>query len=165
MARQAERERTTGKAARGKETKVYVVSVGDGLIKERMQICKELWEAGVAVSLFFSLNAFLRPFLTDLLVPSVVLQAEFMYKNKPKNIKLQFDVIDKESIPFAVIIGADEIASGNIRIKDQTRTKEELAQAEAVGAVEGASPNGELVKREEMIEWIKKRLEVVGDRW
>jgi histidyl-tRNA synthetase len=50
LARQAERERATGKSARGKETKVYVVSVGEGLIKERMQICKELWEAGIAVS-------------------------------------------------------------------------------------------------------------------
>jgi histidyl-tRNA synthetase len=92
-------------------------------------------------------------------------QAEFMYKNKPKNIKLQFDVVDKESIPFAVIIGADEIRSGTVRIKDQTRTKEELAHAEAVAEGEGSSPNGELVQRSEMIDWIRRRLEVVGEAW
>ena len=88
-----------------------------------------------------------------------------MYKTKPKNIKLQFDVVDKESIPFAVILGADEVRSGTVRIKDQTRTKEELAKAEAEGGEGGSSPNGELVQRGEMVGWIRRRLEVVGDAW
>ncbi len=40
------------KEARGKETEVYVVAMGgDGLLKERMALCKELWEAGIKVSL------------------------------------------------------------------------------------------------------------------
>lgn len=88
-----------------------------------------------------------------------------MYKTKPKNIKLQFDVVDKEAIPFAVIVGGDEIRSGTVRIKDQTRTKDELAAAEAVSGEEGSSPNGELVQRAEMVEWIRRRLDVVGDAW
>lgn len=37
--------------ARGKETEVYVVSMGgDGLLKERMGLAKLLWDAGIKVS-------------------------------------------------------------------------------------------------------------------
>lgn len=81
-----------------------------------------------------------------------------MYKAKPKNIKIQFDVIDRDAVPFAVIIGASEIRDGQVRVKDQTRTKEELAAAEGVNGGEGASPNGELVSRGEMIAWLKQRI-------
>lgn len=35
---------------RGKEVDVYVMSVGDGLLAERMAVCKELWQAGLSVS-------------------------------------------------------------------------------------------------------------------
>jgi histidyl-tRNA synthetase len=53
MAKEAEKQRLGKKSARGKETEVYVMSVGnDGLVKERMQICKELWDAGIKVRLF-----------------------------------------------------------------------------------------------------------------
>jgi histidyl-tRNA synthetase len=38
------------KEARGKETDVYVVAMGgDGLLKERMALCKQLWEGGIKV--------------------------------------------------------------------------------------------------------------------
>src|SRR5689334_11440997 len=33
------------------ECEVHVVSVFDGLLEERMRICKELWDAGIKVSL------------------------------------------------------------------------------------------------------------------
>lgn len=36
-------------AARGKMTEVFVMSVGDGLLEERMKICAELWKAGIKV--------------------------------------------------------------------------------------------------------------------
>lgn len=49
MAREAEKQKQSGKSSRGKETEVYVMSVGDGLVKERMQLCKELWENGIKV--------------------------------------------------------------------------------------------------------------------
>lgn len=45
-----EKARLAKEAPRGKETEVYVMSVGDGLVKERMQICKQLWDAGIKVS-------------------------------------------------------------------------------------------------------------------
>lgn len=37
-------------AGRGKPTQVFVMSVGDGLIEERMKVCAELWAAGIKVS-------------------------------------------------------------------------------------------------------------------
>jgi histidyl-tRNA synthetase len=38
--------------ARGKETEVYIVSMGgNGLLKERMALAKDLWDGGIKVSL------------------------------------------------------------------------------------------------------------------
>jgi histidyl-tRNA synthetase len=34
---------------RAKATEVYVMSLGDGLLEERMKVCKELWAAGIKV--------------------------------------------------------------------------------------------------------------------
>ncbi|KAG1451139.1 hypothetical protein G6F56_008162 [Rhizopus delemar] len=79
------------------ETQVYVISVGDGLLKERMQIAKQLWDVGI--------------------------KASYMFKNKPKLDK-QFAACDKDMIPFAVIIGKSELDNGQVRIKDM-RSKDE----------------------------------------
>ncbi|CAO3633664.1 unnamed protein product [Cunninghamella echinulata] len=73
------------------ETEVYVISVGDSLLKERMQLCKELWDHGI--------------------------KASFMFKNKPKLDK-QFAVCEKDQIPLAVIIGKDELDQNLVRVKD-----------------------------------------------
>jgi len=81
------------------ECQVYVISVGDGLLKERMQICTELWDHSI--------------------------KAEFMYKAKPK-LQPQFNVCDKEHIPLAVIIGGDELKNGVVKIKDmRSKTQEQ----------------------------------------
>ncbi|SCZ99565.1 BZ3500_MvSof-1268-A1-R1_Chr3-1g06104 [Microbotryum saponariae] len=103
---------------RGKNTEVYVMSLGDGLLEERMKVCKDLWEAGI--------------------------KAEFMYKKKPKR-PAQFDYVDKERIPFAVIVAPDEMERGEIRIKPQ------LGKEEAQGL-------GVLVKRDELVSWLLKEL-------
>ncbi|KAI9257138.1 histidyl-tRNA synthetase [Phascolomyces articulosus] len=79
------------------ETEVYVVSVGDGLLKERMEIANELWKNDI--------------------------KASFMFKNKPKLDK-QWNACEKDHIPLAVIIGRDELDKGEIRIKDM-RSKDE----------------------------------------
>jgi histidyl-tRNA synthetase len=81
-------------------TQVYIISVGDGLLKERMELVRELWDAGI--------------------------NASFMLKNKPKLDK-QWAVCDKEQIPLAVIIGKDELDQHQIRIKDM-RSKDEEQQ-------------------------------------
>ncbi|CAG8557058.1 3388_t:CDS:10 [Ambispora gerdemannii] len=104
------------------EVEVYVMSVVDGLLEERMRISAELWDAGI--------------------------KAEFMYKAKPK-LQAQFSVCDRDQIPFAVIIGKDELSRGEIKIKDM-RSKEQ------------GEGGGVLVKRTEMISELKKRLQTLS---
>ena len=123
-----EKARAASVPSRGKETEVYVMSVGDGLVKERMQICKELWSAGI--------------------------KAEFMYKVKPKNIKVQFDIVDRDAIPFAIIIGSTEVESKMVRIKEQHSVE---VSAQLVESGEKDS-NGSEVKREEMVGWLLEKL-------
>ncbi|KAL7414313.1 hypothetical protein BDY24DRAFT_386502 [Mrakia frigida] len=125
-----EKARLAKEAPRGKETEVYVMSVGDGLVKERMQICKQLWDAGI--------------------------KAEFMYKVKPKNIKVQFDIVDRDAIPFAIIVGASEVEAGTVRIKEQWMTPEQIQASKEIDA------NGTLMKRTEMVGWLKERLTLRG---
>ena len=86
---QARGERTS---VRQKEVDVYVMSMGDGLLLERMQVCKMLWYAGI--------------------------KAEFLYKKKPK-LQQQFAVVDKEQIPLAVLLAPGEWANGTVRVKQQ----------------------------------------------
>lgn len=83
------------------QTEVYIISVGDGLLKERMQIAKQCWDADI--------------------------KASFMFKNKPRLDK-QFDVCEKDMIPLGVFIGKDELERGEVRIKDM-RSKDETQGA------------------------------------
>ncbi|EGE03004.1 histidyl-tRNA synthetase [Trichophyton equinum CBS 127.97] len=82
-------------ALRSSEVDVYVMAFGGkgftGLLKERMQICRSLWEAGI--------------------------KAEFSYKVKPK-LPAQFKAAEANGIPFAVILGEDELAAGKVRVKE-----------------------------------------------
>ena len=71
-------------------------------------------------------------------------QAEFMYKAKPK-LQPQFSVCDRDQIPFAVIIGKDEINRGQVRIKDM-RSKDQ------------GKGGGSSVERTDMIAELKMRL-------
>ncbi|TNY22797.1 histidyl-tRNA synthetase [Rhodotorula diobovata] len=105
-------------AGRAKATEVFVMSLGDGLLEERMKVAKELWAAGI--------------------------KAEFMYKAKPKLPK-QFEVIDKDRIPYAVQVSPGELAKGTIRVKPQ------------VGKEQGSGNDIEM-KREELIPWLLEKL-------
>jgi len=107
---------------RGKDVDVFVMSVGDGLLAERMKLCKELWDAG--------------------------LSAEFMYKSKPKAQK-QFEMVDRDQIRFAVILGPEELKSGHVRIKEQVGKQENLAAHDKAGVV---------VDRAQLIPLLKERL-------
>jgi len=100
------------------------MAVGDGLLIERMQIAKELWDAG--------------------------LRTEFLYKAKPKA-RPQFEVIDRDQIPFAVIIGGNELKEGKIRVKEQ------VGKEEAEGKTE-EDKDGILIDRSEMVQFIKDRM-------
>lgn len=74
-------------------------------------------------------------------------QTEFNYKAKPKWQK-QFEIVDKEQIPFAVIIGPDELREGIVRVKEQ----------KGKDASGGEADNGEQVKREELVAWLRQRI-------
>lgn len=82
-------------AVRSTEVDVFVMAFGGkgftGLLKERMQVTKTLWDAGI--------------------------KAEFAYKQKPK-LPAQFKSAEQSGIPFAVILGDDEQALGKVKIKE-----------------------------------------------
>lgn len=128
-------------AGRAKATEVFVMSLGDGLLEERMKVAKELWAAGIKVrSSSFSVVVVS---LTDRAWCERA-QAEFMYKAKPKLPK-QFEVIDKDRIPYAVQVSPGELAKGTIRVKPQ------------VGKEQGSGNDIEM-KREELIPWLLEKL-------
>jgi len=100
------------------EAEVYVVGLGTASVLERMKICKELWDAGI--------------------------KAEFAYKVKPRT-QNQWDACDRDMIPFAVIVGDDEITKGLVKIKNM-RVKDESQK----GGIE--------FPRSEMVAELQKRL-------
>ena len=85
---------------RSTHTQVYVIAIGE-FVKERMQILKELWDAGI--------------------------HAEMMFKRKPR-LPAQWTACEKDQVPLAVIIGSSELEQGVVKIKDmnnKTGTQEE----------------------------------------
>ncbi|KAF5336133.1 hypothetical protein D9611_006310 [Ephemerocybe angulata] len=80
------------KSVRAKETFVYVMSAGDGLLEERIGLVRELREAGV--------------------------KTDFLAKTKPK-LSAQFAAGEKDEVPFAVIVGTEELGEGFVTVKEQ----------------------------------------------
>ncbi|KAF2263992.1 histidyl-tRNA synthetase [Lojkania enalia] len=78
------------------EVDVFVMAFGGGkdftgLLPERMEVTKSLWEAGI--------------------------KAEFLWKQKPK-LQNQFKAAENTKIPWAVILGEDELKAGKVKIKE-----------------------------------------------
>ncbi|KAF5311956.1 hypothetical protein D9619_002352 [Psilocybe cf. subviscida] len=117
-------ERAGGGGGRGKETMVYVMSAGDGLVKERVGLVSELREAGI--------------------------QTDFLFKSKPK-IAAQFAAGEKDEVPFAIILGADELASGLVTVKEQKWEIKDGVKTKIESADKGTQ-----VKREELVSWLKE---------
>ena len=80
---------------RSNEVDVYVMAFGgkdfDGLLTERMQVARKLWDAGI--------------------------KAEFSWKVKPK-LPAQFKAAEVNGVPFAVILGPGELKAGKCKIKE-----------------------------------------------
>ncbi|XHG01422.1 Cytoplasmic and mitochondrial histidine tRNA synthetase [Aspergillus wentii] len=80
---------------RHSEVDAFVMAFGGkgftGMLKERMDVSKILWNAGI--------------------------KAEFAYKLKPK-LPQQFKAAEQGGIPFAVILGEEELAAGKVRVKE-----------------------------------------------
>ena len=73
-----------------------------------------------------------------------------MAKTKPK-LPSQFAAGEKDEVPFAVILGADELKAGLVTVKEQ---KWELADGKKV-KIELAD-KGTQVRRDELVAWLKK---------
>ncbi|KIN94445.1 hypothetical protein M404DRAFT_17224 [Pisolithus tinctorius Marx 270] len=80
------------KGMRSKETMVYVMAAGDGLLEERIRLVQELREAGI--------------------------KTDFLAKKKPK-LPAQFSAAEKDEVPFDIILGADELKEGLVTVKEQ----------------------------------------------
>ncbi len=105
------------------EVDVFVMAFGGkgftGLLEERMEVARTLWEAGI--------------------------KAEFAYKNKPK-LPAQFKAAEVGGVPFAVILGEDELREGKVKIKE-------------MGLPEGhAEKDGVLVEKGRLVVEVRERL-------
>ncbi|KAG6114737.1 hypothetical protein E4U14_001297 [Claviceps sp. LM454 group G7] len=123
---EARRQKEGAKLKR--DVDVYVMAFGgkefSGLLPERMSVAQRLWSAGI--------------------------RAEFSPKVKPK-LPQQFKAA--EGIPLGVILGQDELAAGQVRLK-------KLGQGEAkAGEDESTSrDDGQLVSLDDLAEEVKKLL-------
>lgn len=84
------------KALRPTEVDVFVMAFGagkdfSGLLPQRMQVVKTLWDAGI--------------------------RAEYMWKAKPR-LQNQFKAADASGVPWCVILGEDELRAGKLKIKE-----------------------------------------------
>lgn len=79
---------------RGNDTDVFVMAFGGkgftGMYKERLRVVNNLWR--------FDINA------------------EMMHKVKPK-LQAQFKAAEANKVPFAVILGEEELAAGQVKLK------------------------------------------------
>lgn len=109
---------------RGNEVDVFVMAFGGkgftGLVKERMQVCRTLWDAGI--------------------------KAEFSFKVKPK-LPQQFASAERNGVPYAVVLGEDELANGLVKIKE-------------MGLPDGhPEKNGVDVKLTDLVKEVRKRID------
>ena len=107
------------------EIDVYIMAFGgkEGYLLERMAVARELWDAGI--------------------------RAEFAAKVKPKPLQ-QFNA--SEDVPIAVILGEEELAAGQVRLKVVRASSDK----EAV-----KKDRGQLVARKDLVEEVKKLLSTV----
>ncbi|KAH7911615.1 hypothetical protein BJ138DRAFT_1113052 [Hygrophoropsis aurantiaca] len=112
------------KGMRNKDTMVYVMAVGDGLLEERVRLVQELREAGI--------------------------KTDFLAKKKPK-LPAQFAAGERDEVPFAILVGGDELKEGLVVVKEQ---KWEIQDGKKVKIQ--STDQGTKVKREELVDWLKQ---------
>lgn len=108
---------------RSKEVFAYVLAAGDGLLPERMALVQELRAQGIA--------------------------ADFLAKNKPK-LNAQFAAGERDEVPYAVILGGDELKAGLVTVKEQRWEFVDGKKAKVESADKGTQ-----VPRAELIQWLK----------
>jgi len=96
----------------------------NGLLPERMSVASKLWKAGI--------------------------RAEYSPKVKPK-LPQQFKAAEDRDVPLGIILGQDELAAGQVRLK-------QLGQG-GQGEASGDEDNrGKLVSLDDLAEEVKKLL-------
>lgn len=125
----ARRSKKKGGSVIAQDFDVYVVAAGgDGFLLERMAICGQLTKAGI--------------------------RAGFLRKAKP-SLRAQFNVAEKA--PLTVILGPEELAAGNVRLKASTdKDSETGAQGK------GEKDRGQLVARDDIVVEVKKILQEIS---
>ena len=108
---------------RSKEVFAYVLSAGDGLLPERMGLVQELRAQGIA--------------------------ADFLAKNKPK-LHTQFAAGERDEVPYAIILGGDELKAGLVTVKEQRWEFVDGKKAKVESADKGTH-----VPRAELVQWLK----------
>ncbi len=72
-----------------------------------------------------------------------------MAKKKPK-LPVQFAAGEKDEVPFAVILGGDELKAGLVTVKEQRWEFKDGVKVKVESADKGTK-----VKRDELIAWLK----------
>lgn len=86
-------------------TKVFVVAAGGEMTEDRMRLCMKLWNSGI--------------------------NAEMSQKAKLKTLD-QFEYCEKNGIPYAVVIGPEEMKAGQVKIRDISTRREEIVQYDQI---------------------------------
>lgn len=119
---------STAPPLRPTEVDVFVMAFGGGkefagMLPERMRVAKLLWDAGI--------------------------KAEYAWKVKPK-LQNQFKAAEAGKVPWAVILGEEELKGGKVKIKE-------------MGLPEGhAEKDGVEVEMDKLVQEMQKRLEGKG---
>jgi len=91
---------------RTKDTQVYIVSAHKGLLEERMRLAGELWDADI--------------------------RTEHSYKKNPKILN-QLQECESAQIPFAVVLGGNELEKGVVKLRViETREEIEVPREELI---------------------------------
>ena len=72
-----------------------------------------------------------------------------MFKNKPK-LPNQFEAGERDEVPFAIILGADELAQGLVTVKEQRWEFVDGKKQKVKDADKGTK-----VQRSELVGWLK----------
>lgn len=115
------RRKQTAAANLQRNPNVYIIAVGgkdsEGLLPQRMAIARQLWDAGI--------------------------QAEYLAKAKPK-LQSQFNA--SKEVPVVIMIGQEELETGQVRLKQIKEGKD-------------SEDRGRLVAKERLVEAVKNLLE------
>lgn len=74
-----------------------------------------------------------------------------MFKNKPK-LNAQFDAGERDEVPFAIIIGEEEMKAGLVVVKEQNW---EFKDGEKVKVEKEKGYKGTQMKKADLIDWLK----------